>query len=73
MAFVAADLTALERAIADGVLRVRFADGREVTYQSVDALLRARGVVAGEVAAASPAGQDPTRMSGGVTYAEFYR
>jgi hypothetical protein len=42
MALTSADLTAIESAIAGGVLRVRFSDGREVQYQSVDDLLKAR-------------------------------
>jgi hypothetical protein len=42
MALTTADLTAIETAIASGVLRVRFSDGREVQYQSLTDLLKAR-------------------------------
>jgi|WetSurMetagenome_2_1015567.scaffolds.fasta_scaffold187055_2 hypothetical protein len=42
MALTTADLTAIETAIASGVLRVRFSDGREVQYQSLSDLLKAR-------------------------------
>ena len=41
MAFSQTDLDAIQTAIASGVLRVRYADGREVTYQSLDDLLKA--------------------------------
>lgn len=67
MAFTSADLDALDRAIASGTLRVRFSDGREVTYQSLDAMLRARAVIAGGLAPAS----DPAQRPGGVTVAEW--
>jgi uncharacterized membrane protein (DUF441 family) len=39
-----ANLTAIEQAIAQGVLTVEF-DGRRVTYQSVDAMFRVRSVI----------------------------
>lgn len=35
MAFSLPDLTALEQAIALGAVKVRYADGREVTYRSL--------------------------------------
>lgn len=56
MAFVSSDLDKLERAIADGVLRVAFADGRRVEYNTVADLMRARDMVRTEIAmtAASP-------------------
>lgn len=52
MAFTAADLTALDRAIASGELTIRTAD-RSVTYRSMDELLKARDKVAQELAAAA--------------------
>ena len=67
MAFVAADLDALNAAIASGTLSVRFADGRTVTYQGIDGLMRARGLVAAELNAASAA---PVNRS---SFAEFTR
>ncbi|WP_454683986.1 phage head-tail joining protein [Ancylobacter moscoviensis] len=36
-----ADVARLEQAIVSGELRVRLSDGREITYQSTDHLLRA--------------------------------
>ncbi len=44
MAFTVEQLTAIEAAIASGELKVAF-DGREVTYRSVDDLLKARNTV----------------------------
>lgn len=41
MAFNQTDLEAIQTAIGSGVLRVRYADGRELTYQSLDDLLKA--------------------------------
>lgn len=41
MAFTQTDLDAIGKAIASGVLSVRYADGRQISYQSTDALLKA--------------------------------
>lgn len=49
MPFTADDLAAIDRAIKSGELRVKFADGREVQYRSMDELLKARALVQGEV------------------------
>lgn len=54
MAFSASDLATVEAAIATGALRVRYADGREVTYQSAADLLKVRATIAGEVNATRP-------------------
>ncbi len=51
MAFVASDADALEAAIKAGVKTVKYAD-REVTYASMDEMLRARQVIKTEVAQA---------------------
>lgn len=51
MAFTAADLTRLDRAIVSNTLKV-VVDGHEVTYRSMDELLRARAFVAEQIAAA---------------------
>jgi len=40
MAFMDSDLAALRAAYASGTLRVRFSDGREVTYPNGDDLLK---------------------------------
>lgn len=55
MAYSQDDLTAIRAAIAGGVLRVRYADGREVSYQSTEALLKAEKRI--ESGLASPAGK----------------
>lgn len=49
MAFTSADLTVIERAIASGVLRVKFSD-REVTYQSIADLFKARDLIKDSIA-----------------------
>lgn len=53
MAFSSADLDTIRSAIATGVMRVRFADGREVSYQSTDQLMAAEKRIAGALAGAS--------------------
>lgn len=53
MAFTTTDLATVEAALATGALRVRYADGREVTYQNAADLLRVRATILGEIAAAS--------------------
>ena len=53
MAWTHADLDALKAAYASGTLRVRFSDGKEVTYPTGDDLLRRIRIVAAELAAAS--------------------
>jgi hypothetical protein len=50
MAFNQTDLVAIQAAIASGVLRVRYADGSEVTYQSLDDLLKAEMRIQGAIA-----------------------
>jgi hypothetical protein len=40
MAYTQTDLEAIRTAIASGVLKVRYADGSEVTYQSLADLLK---------------------------------
>lgn len=51
MAFTSQDLAAIDAAIASGELTVRSADGKMVTYRSMDELLKARALVAPAVAA----------------------
>jgi hypothetical protein len=43
------DLNAIQTAIARGESKVRFADGREVTYRSVAELRQAYGFLQGQV------------------------
>lgn len=45
MSFTTDDLTAITSAIASGAMSVRYADGRSVTYQSIDAMLRVRDLI----------------------------
>jgi RNA polymerase-interacting CarD/CdnL/TRCF family regulator len=50
MAFTQSDLDAINEVIASGELTVRYAD-RTITYQSTEALLKARQVIIDEIAA----------------------
>ena len=50
MAFTQSQLDALDEAIAGGVLTVRTADGKLVTYQSMADLLKARDLVSSSLA-----------------------
>lgn len=54
MAFSSDDLAAIRKAIASGVLSVRYADGRQVTYQSADALLKAEQRIVDAIAGQQP-------------------
>lgn len=65
MAFTSQDLTAIDKAIASGELRVKFGD-REVQYRSIDELLKARDVISSSVA--SDSGSSPSTRC---TYASF--
>lgn len=49
MAFTETDVAKLEAALAAGVQRVRFADGREVTYQDLTQMMRARDAMRAEI------------------------
>jgi hypothetical protein len=53
MALTNADLDTIEAAIATSELRVRFSDGREVTYRSIDDLFKARDFIKGVLTGAS--------------------
>jgi hypothetical protein len=41
MAFTQTDLDTIRAAIASGIMKVRYADGREIAYQSAEAMLKA--------------------------------
>lgn len=43
------DLATIRSHIASGVLKVRFADGREVTYQSTEALMATERVISAQL------------------------
>jgi len=49
MAFTSEQLTTLETAIAAGTLSIKL-NGREITYQSLDQMLRLRDIMAADVA-----------------------
>jgi hypothetical protein len=51
--YTTSDLTQIRACIASGVMRTRFADGREVTYHSLDQLIAAEKVIAAQVEIAS--------------------
>lgn len=48
------DLDAINRAIASGELTIRKADGAQVTYRSMDELIKARELARADIAAAQP-------------------
>jgi cysteine synthase len=62
MAFTSADLTAIEKAIATGTLRVRF-ENREVQYQTITELLKARDVIRDAIAAGTGSGGTLTTLA----------
>jgi len=49
MAWTPDDLTALDAAIATGALRVGYADGKSVTYRSLDEMIALRGLIRREL------------------------
>ncbi len=53
MTFTSDDLALMTAAIAGGERSVRYADGRMVSYQDLDAMLRARDAMIAEIAAAA--------------------
>lgn len=66
MAYTQADLDALRAAYSSGTLKVRFADGREVTYPSGADLLARIRTVESEIAAA--ASGRPAPVAGFATF-----
>lgn len=52
MAFTAADLAAIDRAIKGGALKVEYGD-RIVWYRSLDEMIRIRGLIQADVDAAN--------------------
>jgi roadblock/LC7 domain-containing protein len=53
MAYTSTQLADLRAAIAEGVLSVRFSDGRQLTYRSLDEMRRIEAAMAAEVEATS--------------------
>ena len=54
MPFNQNDLDAINQAIASAELSVRFSDGKEVRYRTMDELLKARDLISQELVAATP-------------------
>ena len=63
MAFTSADVARLEAAIAAGVRRVTFADGRSTEYQSADHMLAALKVKRDDVASETSTGRPRRRVT----------
>ena len=49
MAYTATQLSDLRAAIAEGVLSVRFSDGRQLNYRSLDEMRQLERIMAAEV------------------------
>jgi hypothetical protein len=49
MAYTPADLEKVRKAIASGVRKITFADGRSTEYQNLDQLLAAEEVIAAQI------------------------
>lgn len=49
MAYTSTQLADLRAAIAEGVLQVRFSDGRQLTYRSLDEMRRIEQTMAAEL------------------------
>lgn len=62
MAYTEDDLAAVKAAIASGAERIRYADGREVTYRNVGELTRAKALIEAELAALSLQTRPATRL-----------
>lgn len=62
MAYTQDDLATVKAAIASGAERIRFADGREVTYRNVAELMRAKASIEAELAALSRQTPPATRL-----------
>lgn len=67
MAWTQTDLDTIDAAVASGTLSVRFSDGRMVTYQSLDAMLKARAAMWATLNAAAAAPVDRS------SFAQFTR
>ena len=53
MAWTQADLDSLEEAMKAGVLKVRYSDGKEVTYRSLAEMMQLRQLMQKQIAPAS--------------------
>jgi hypothetical protein len=64
MAYTKADLATLRAAIGSGLLRVRYADGREISYQSGADMLKAEQRIMDALASAPGAARPRRRAAG---------
>lgn len=64
MAYTQTDLVNIRAAIASGVMNVRYADGREVTYQSGADLRAAEQLIMDALASAPGSGRRRRRTTG---------
>lgn len=71
MAWQQSDLDSIQAAITTGVRTVRFADGREVQYQSLDHLIAAQRVISNALALQSQAQQGFVRRKFGAFRSGF--
>lgn len=65
MAWQQSDLDALDTAIASNVLSVRYADGRQTTYQNATDMLAVRTAMKNELAATAGRATPPLRTTVG--------
>jgi hypothetical protein len=72
MAFTLSQLEALEQAIASGELTVKY-DGKEVTYRSMDDLIKAYNMVRGQLLASGQLTELPRTNRGPSSVAYFTR
>ncbi|MFT3968542.1 MAG: hypothetical protein QM690_21960 [Sphingobium sp.] len=63
MAFQQSDLDRLDTAIASGIRKVTFADGRATEYQDVDAMLKAREAIEKVLATAAAGSRGRRRLT----------
>ena len=63
MAFTQADIDALKKAIANGARTVQYADGRAVTYRSLDEVRQLLVMMQDDVASSSSGGFNSHRTS----------
>ena len=59
MAFSQADIDSIDIALATGDLSVRFPDGRQIEYRSVDDLIKAKRAIEAQINAASTSRLSP--------------
>jgi hypothetical protein len=71
VAYTQADRDALRAALATGALSVRYADGRSVTYRTVDEMMRLDGLMAADIATAAGAPALPRAIHPGIASGSY--